>query len=126
MAWESRNGQGQYYTRSFRVDGKVKREYVGSDALAHLVAETDDLERHKREAESLAQREERSRLDAIDAQLARLDILADLIARALLVAAGYHRHHRGHWRKRRGTKTDESDTDQSGDGNARRGAALAK
>ena len=40
-------------------------------------------------------------LKALDAPLDDLDELADLLARAALVAAGYRQHHRGEWRKRR-------------------------
>lgn len=126
MAWESRNGGGQYYTRSRRVDGRVVREYIGSDALADAIAGADELERQRRKVAADAQRQERARLDAIDAQFARLDSLADLIVRASLVVAGYHQHHRGDWRKRRGTNTDESDADQFEDGNSQRDATLAE
>lgn len=106
MSWESRNGRGAYYTRSKRCGGRIVREYIGSDALADAIAGADELERQRRKAAADTQRQERARLDAIDAQFARLDSLADLLVRASLVAAGYHQHHRGDWRKRRVTKTD--------------------
>lgn len=111
MSWEARNGEGAYYTRSKRSGGRIVREYVGSGDFARVVAEMDDLERQQRKAEGVAQREERARLNAIDAQVARLDRLADLVARAVLVDAGYHQHNRGEWRKRRGTKIDEEKAD---------------
>jgi hypothetical protein len=43
----------------------------------------------------------RDELAALDAELAPLCALADALARGALLAAGYHRHHRGPWRKRR-------------------------
>jgi hypothetical protein len=42
-----------------------------------------------------------SRDDGRVRRLYQLAELADLLVRAALVAAGYHRHDRGNWRKRR-------------------------
>ena len=38
-----------------------------------------------------------------DAALATMDLVIETLAAACLSAAGYHRHHQGTWRKRRGT-----------------------
>ena len=43
---------------------------------------------------------------SLDASLAELNELADLLARVALLAAGYHQHDRGKWRKRRGDRTE--------------------
>jgi hypothetical protein len=40
-------------------------------------------------------------MEALDAVLLLLYAWADFLARAALVAAGFH-HHKGEWRKRRG------------------------
>lgn len=106
MAWESRNGRGSYYTRTKRSGGQVVREYVGSGAFAHAIAAMDAAECRQRQAEADAQRETRIAIDAIDAQVTQLDDFADVVARAFLVAAGYHQHNRGGWRKRRGKEND--------------------
>jgi hypothetical protein len=97
MGWE----RGRYYTRSKRVAGRVVREYVGAGQVAALVAQMDALERQKRESERDALRAERVEVEALDAPLEELDALADLLARAALVAAGFHQHKRGEWRRRR-------------------------
>lgn len=99
MGWDK---DGRYYTRSRRVSGRVVREYVGSGALAELVAQSDALERDKRETERASAKIERDRVTALDAPLAELDELADLVARAALAATGYAQHKRGEWRKKRG------------------------
>lgn len=99
MGWDK---GGRYYTRSKRVNGRVVREYVGGGAAGELIAEFDALERDKREAERARAKIERDRVAALDAPLAELDELADLVARAALAAAGYVQHKRGEWRKTRG------------------------
>ena len=102
MGWE----KGKYYTRSKRVGGRVVREYVGSGAVAVHAARMDAVEREQRRAEAAAWRAERERLGKIDEQVAMFCRVADLFARAALVAAGFHRHDRGQWRKRRDSRNE--------------------
>jgi hypothetical protein len=97
MGWD----KGRYYTRSKKVNGQVVREYVGRGDLAELVAQQDDLDRQRREAEAAACRAERAELAALDARLHELDALTELVARAALLVAGYRQHKRGEWRKQR-------------------------
>ncbi|CAA9461118.1 MAG: hypothetical protein AVDCRST_MAG28-3290 [uncultured Rubrobacteraceae bacterium] len=101
MSWEQREGGGRYYTRSHREGGRIVREYVGTGPIAELVALQDEAERKRREEEARVWREEREDLDALDAQARELDDLAELLAHAALLAAGYRRHNRGEWRKPR-------------------------
>jgi hypothetical protein len=102
MAWEQRERGGLYYTRSRKVDGRVVREYVGTGPMAELAAEADTRERRRREEEAEAWREERERMEALEAPIEELCEAAELLSEAALYAAGYHRHNRGEWRKRRG------------------------
>jgi hypothetical protein len=99
--WERRERGGTYYTRSRKEGGKVVREYVGGGLLGELAARMDAEERRRREEEKATHREERERLDALVAPVEELCEAAEVIARAALVASGYHRHNRGEWRKRR-------------------------
>ncbi len=102
MAWESRNGQGRYYTRSRRVDGRVVREYVGKGEVARAIADLDAHDRDIREARAAAQRLERESLECGQRELDTLCGLTDAVAHRALQVAGYHRHNRGEWRRRRG------------------------
>ena len=97
MAWD----RGRYYTRSRRISGRVVREYVGAGRVGELAAQMDALERERRETERAVRRATRAELEARDAPLNELNDLADLLAHAALVVAGFHRHNRGEWRKRR-------------------------
>src|SRR5919112_522536 len=101
MGWETRRGAGRYYARSRKVNGRVVREYVGTGLVAELAAQQDAEAR----AEKLAEREqlqhEVTRWTATSAPLTQLSQLLDGLTPAALIAAGYHQHHRGAWRKRR-------------------------
>jgi hypothetical protein len=92
-----------YYYRSRKVNGRVIREYVGRGRVAELVAQLDAVNRKEREARAAAWRAEKARLDALDASVAALIQLTDLLTRAALQAAGYHQHKRQWRRKRHGS-----------------------
>ena len=96
MAWE----KGRYYTRSRKVNGRVIREYIGGGAVGELAAQLDVIERERREYEREAWRVEREGIEEFDETIAKVCQMADMIARAAMLAAGFH-HHRGEWRRRR-------------------------
>ena len=87
MGWEARGCGGRlYYFRYRKVDGRVTRQYLGAGAVAELAAAADAVKRADRRAALTP--------------LVELCRAADLMARATLLAAGYHRHSRSSWRKR--------------------------
>lgn len=96
MAWEK-----GYYYRVRKVNGRVIREYLGAGRVAELVASMDALDREQRRLEALARCQFKDELSAIDADLKAANEKIDLVARAALLAAGFHQHKRGEWRKRR-------------------------
>jgi hypothetical protein len=99
--WERRERGGLYYTRTRKEGGRVVREYVGGGVLGELAARMDAEERRLREEEKESRREERERLDVLAAPIEELCKAAEVIARAVLLASGYHQHNRGEWRKKR-------------------------
>lgn len=101
MGWESRKGRGRYYTRSVKVSGCVRREYVGGGPAGELAAARDEGERRRRKLERQELRARTAQLVAVEQPLAALCDLAETLARVELVAAGYRRHDRGDWRRRR-------------------------
>ena len=105
MPWEKRERGGLYYTRSRRVNGKVVREYVGGGVLGELVARMDATDRRRREEEKAAWREERERLEELASLVDELCQDVETLAQATLLAAGFRRHNRGEWRRRREPRT---------------------
>jgi|ERR1700728_1451816 hypothetical protein len=103
MGWE----RGYYY-RVRKVNGRVVREYVGAGRAAVLIAQLDELDREKRAIARAQQKAARASLDALDAPFAKLNEIANLLARAALLAAGYRQHKRGEWRKKRVNKDEET------------------
>jgi hypothetical protein len=101
MGWETRRGRGRFYTRSRKVNGRIFRKYVGTGLVAELAAQQDAEERAQRLAERERLQREAARWAAIAAPLTELSQLLDGLIAAALIAAGYHQHHRGAWRKRR-------------------------
>jgi hypothetical protein len=96
MSWD----RGYYY-QARKVNGRVVREYVGTGRVAELVAKLDELERERRANEKLDRLLKQAELARLDAPLDKLNEMADLVVRAVLVAAGFRQHRRGEWRKRR-------------------------
>ena len=99
--WERRERGGLYYTRSRKEGGRVVREYVGGGVLGEIAALEDEYERRRRQEEAAFWKEERESLEELAAPVEELCEAAEVIARAALIASGYHRHNRGEWRKRR-------------------------
>jgi hypothetical protein len=97
VGWKTRRNGSRYYYRSRREGDRVISEYVG----AGPAAETAAAEHTARCARRTAAREETRRLDAIARDLAEQRRIVDGAVAAALEATGYHRHHRGEWRKRR-------------------------
>jgi hypothetical protein len=102
VAWE-RRGSKEYYYRSERRGGRPVRRYVGAAAspAATLAAADDDQRRLEREVAARERLAEQARQREVEAPLVRLCALSDVLTRAALLAAGFHRHHRGEWRRRR-------------------------
>ena len=101
MGWERRQGGNWYYTRSRRVEGRVVREYVGRGEVAEASAQLDAAEREERRLKEEAFRAECARLEAMDQVTEEFSVLVDNLARVALVAAGYRKHNRGEWRRKR-------------------------
>jgi|SRR6516225_259193 hypothetical protein len=98
MGWDK---DGRYYTRSRKVNGRVVREYCGGGSIGQICADVDADRRVRREAERAAQKLEKSQLEAMEEDVQSFCKIADQVARAALLAVGYHCHKRGEWRRRR-------------------------
>ena len=101
MAWETRGGK-LYYYRSVRDGERVRKEYIGTGEFAEALAHSDETIRLIRKLERDEGREELEQLEALAAPVWAMDEAAEVLARAALVASGYHRH-RGEWRRGRTT-----------------------
>jgi hypothetical protein len=102
MALEKRDGNLYYYRNVRDSEGRPKKVYVGAGEFARIASEQDTIRRTAQEAEGERQRAEVERLKALAAPLVQIDEAAEVLARAALVAAGYHRH-KGEWRRERTT-----------------------
>lgn len=104
MAWESRNGSGAYYTRSRKIGGRVVREYCGSGEIGALYEHMDKVDRAERERVRWERQKERERAQEFDTILGGYCELVESSMRDTLQRAGYHQHHRGDWRRKRGNQ----------------------
>src|SRR5262245_17308435 len=104
MSWQPRT-YGVYYYRSVRVGGRVRTLYFGGGAAGEFAAAVDQLAKLERLEERERLRAYLGRERRAEEALDRLGEAARLLAHAALLAAGYHQHSRGEWRKRRVRKT---------------------
>ena len=100
MGWE-RRGNRQYYYTARRVSGRVVKQYLGAGPVAELVAAHDAQERAERLATAQGRRGERARLTDLEQTVQAPHDAIESLLRTHLVLAGYHRHARGEWRRRR-------------------------
>jgi hypothetical protein len=103
--WERRERGGLYYTRSRKENGRVIREYVGGGVLGELAARMDAEDRRRRQEEAAAWREEQERLEEFAGLVDELCEDIETIVRCALLAAGFRRHKRGEWRRKREPET---------------------
>ena len=97
MAWEQR-GDHRYYYRAYKVDGRVRKAYLGSGLVADFAAHQDaQSQQVRRDAAERRRREN----EAIDGPVDGFTDTLETLTRATLISAGYHRHHGSEWRKRR-------------------------
>ncbi len=98
MAFDKRG----YFYRSRRVAGKVRRDYFGRGVFAELAALMLDEARARHAKTAEAKKTHLANLTAADGLLRALDLQLDLVASAYLAGAGFHRHERGPWIRRKG------------------------
>ena len=89
-----------YYYKTERVDGRVRKKYVGTGDVAHAIAHADETLRRRRAAHSERARVELEEARTLASAGEELCEATDILAVAELVAAGYHRR-KGQWRMRR-------------------------
>jgi len=102
MAWEKRKNGRLYYYRATREGKRVVKQYVGTGPAAEAAAQADAERRAARAARRQAEQQQREAYSAAAEQVAAFGSQVNLLMEAGLLAAGYHRHDRGAWRKRRG------------------------
>jgi hypothetical protein len=103
MALEKR-GNAVYHYRSRRVGKKVTRKYVASGDDARLAASVDAHRRLRKLMQKEALQAECEAWNAACAPLDALIAITDLLVKATLLCEGFHRHHQGEWRRRRGKR----------------------
>ena len=106
MAWERRKTGGLYYTQSERINGRVVRRYIGKGEIAEVIASVDDSVKAERKKAQADVRAGRAELDELELLVAKYDAEVSTIVNAALSAAGYHRHQRGPWRRKRNRNED--------------------
>src|SRR5215207_9759842 len=97
MGWEERRGR-LYYYRSVREGKRVRKEYIGGGALGRLLVQIDELKRLQRKEEEASWREEQKRLEQSAGFLRELEEAAEILTRAQLLVAGFHKR-MGEWRR---------------------------
>jgi hypothetical protein len=101
MGWQARRG-GVYFYHTRRLEGgRFRCDYIGNghagELAAALILIAQDELREARARRKAARQREKTVLE----DLRRFEQLTGLLARATLLACGFHRHDRGTWRTRR-------------------------
>lgn len=104
MAWDAKARGGSYFYASARDGDRVRKIYLGRGEKAHEAARQIEARREERTARRLAFEVERDRLAVADKLLTEMAIWAELLARATLVANGFHER-KGQWRRRRNVRS---------------------
>jgi hypothetical protein len=106
-----RVGNRVYFYRYQKCGGRSRRVYVASGEQAEEAAARDAASRAEYRALREAARAELASLAEADARLEEFIRLTDTLARTALMAAGFHQHARGAWRRRRMTQPPQPTPD---------------
>lgn len=87
-----------------RVNGQPRRPYVGTGLIGQLACQFDEAERQRKSLGAAQNHLDRAEVEGLDEDLLAVEQLADVLARAALVAAGFHQHDHGAWRRKRERK----------------------
>jgi hypothetical protein len=100
MGWQRRGAKSYFYfTR--RVGKGFRCDFIGGGDVGEVAASLIFLAREERREVRARRRAARDRERMLLRDLQQFISLADLLTRATLLVAGFHRHDRGSWRKRR-------------------------
>ena len=108
MGWELRRGRWYLY-RNLRVHGKPTKMYLAAQGdfgsvMAYELANGQDREHEGRDRGRKTAALERASTNGVLAAAEGAHEKIRIVAEAILVALGFHNHHRGEWRMTRGTK----------------------
>ena len=99
MGWKTRGGRAYYY-QSERIGDRVVTNYINV-GIAGLLSRLDSLDREKRRCRRYLDRGEAEESGWHAEQVGLACRLLTTAAGSVLERAGYHRHDRGPWRRRR-------------------------
>lgn len=101
MAWKPRKGK-RYFYHSYRgADGKPRKVYAGRGSVAERIAEALGQQQASRLDNRIRARNLAERYAAALAPLQELIQLSRQLVTTRMSTLGFHRHDRGHWRKKR-------------------------
>jgi hypothetical protein len=92
---------GRYFYHSRREGDRVISEYLGAGAVGAAAARCDEERRAQAAAERERDRAAREEARQLEEALRDLARVTDELVAETLTSAGFHRHHRGEWRRRR-------------------------
>lgn len=100
MPWQKRGKHEYYYSWRTRSSGR-KKVYFGRGPAASVVALRDQIKAAEHRAACSAFRAFRQQFEDNNERLKEAHGLITHLVAAEMIAAGYYRHDRGRWRKRR-------------------------
>jgi hypothetical protein len=103
MAWEERRNGRRYFYRSIRVDGTVRKQYIGAGLVAEAFIHRRQIASMRRDLALAAEARINQALTEAGRRSKELLSICRLAVAAELLAAGYWRPGRKSWRKKRGS-----------------------
>ena len=102
MSWE-RRGKRRYYYRAHRDGNRIVKEYCGVEGSfeAENAAKEDIEARATKTALRKVEQERRQSFEVAQAQVTAMGQMVNDLVSGVLLAAGYHQHCRGPWRRKR-------------------------